>query len=450
MENPKRCIHEDLLRDLPDCLLFDIFWRLPMTDVVRTSVLSKRWRNFWTTAPFLNFDNRAMLLGDGSKLQNFVNQALSCWNGDRVLKFRFHSYHEIASSMYSDVDLWVNFAQRNGVEELHLHVLCITKRAWPGFDGKEVYRVPPCLYSYSSLKELSLQSCNLEISGNVQWNKLESLKINAYTAAPAVINQILSGTPQLKVFHLTYVDKGGILSIQSSSLKELSIDKYILWRDDLLALSDLRICTPNLETLEIKGLPYRKYFLTDVSSLTRAVLDSVPFGLGHFLQIWLSHALSQILQSIQHAENIALSDCCTEVVGALKMNCVHSAFLNVKSLELRCCFDDYKQVVGVLAMFPRLEKLIIRDKKEEGLQDDTEPLKFEANIPESFLLQLRTIEVITSFCRTFSFKYQWQQYVSLGREVLGSLFLHSTCCAVSIIGSFCSCILLVLYVYSAQ
>lgn len=313
MERPKRCNHEDLLRELPDVLIFDIFWRLPMTDVVRTSVLSKRWRNFWTTSPFLNFDNRAMLFGDDTKLQNFVNRALSCWNGSSVLKFRFHSDHEIASSMFSDVDLWVNFAQRNGVEELHLHVLCITKSAWPSFDGKEVYCVPPCLYSYSSLKELSLQSCHLEINGNVQWNNLESLKINAFRVAPDVIGQILSSTPQLKVFYLTYVDKGGKLSIQSSSLKELSIDKYIMWRDDLFVVTDLRICTPNLETLKIKGLPYRNYFLTDVSSLTRAVFGSVPFGLGHFLQVWLLKALSQILQSIQHVENVELSDCCTKV-----------------------------------------------------------------------------------------------------------------------------------------
>ncbi|XP_047964685.1 putative F-box protein At1g49610 [Salvia hispanica] len=396
MESSKRCNHGDLLRELPDVLIFDIFWRLPMTDVVRTSVLSKGWRNFWTTAPFLNFDNRAMLFDDNSKLQNFVNQALSCWNGNRVLKFRFHSHNEIASSMFSDVDWWVNFAQRNGVKELDLHVLCITKRAWPGFDGKEVYRVPPCLYSYSSLKELSLQSCNLEINGNVQWNKLECLKINAFRAAPDVIGQILSSTPQLKVFYLTYVDKGGILSIQSNSLKELSIDKYIMGPDDFFVLSDLRICTPNLESLEIKGLPYKKYFLTDVSSLTRAVLGSVPFGLGHFLQVWLSKALSQILQSIQHVENVALSVCCPKVVGGLKMNFRHSAFPNVKSLELRCCLDDCKQAVGVLAMFPQLETLVIRGKKEDGLQDDTEPLKFEANIPESFLLRLRTIEVTWS------------------------------------------------------
>ncbi|XP_047969327.1 F-box/FBD/LRR-repeat protein At1g13570-like isoform X2 [Salvia hispanica] len=368
MENLKR-LHRDILRELPDMLIFDIFWRLPMTDVVRTSLLSKGWRNFWTTSPFLNFDNRAMLFGDDSKLQNFVNRALSCWNGNRVLKFRFHSRHKLASSMFSDVDLWVNFAVRNGVEEFHLHVWCNSVTGWRGFDGKEVYRVPLCLYSCSSLKELSLQSCNLEIDGNVQWNKLESLTIKAFRVTANLINQILSATPHLKVFDLTYVDKGGNLSIQSTSLKELSIFKYFLAAADLFVVSELRICTPNLETLEISGFPYKKYLLMDVSSLTRAFLDSVPSD--HFFQFGLSNALSQILPSIQHVEYVALSDCCTKEIGAMKTKCA-------------------------LEMFPQLNRLVIEDEKGNSHQDDTESLKFEANLPESFLLRLRTVEVTWS------------------------------------------------------
>ncbi|KAL1552972.1 putative F-box protein [Salvia divinorum] len=396
MENPKRFKHQDLLRDLPDALIFDIFWRLPMTDVVRTSVLSKRWRDFWTTSPFLNFDDGAMLFGDDSKLRNFVNRALLCWNGDRVLKFRFNLHHKLSSSMFNDVDLWVNFALRNGVEELYLHVLCNSTTAKAGFDGSEVYRVGPCLYSCSSLKVITLQPCNLEFCGNLQWNQLESLKINAFRAAPNVINQILSGTPQLKVFYLTYVHKGGNLSIQSTSLKELSIDKYTLTREDVFVVSELRICTPNLEKLEIKGLPYNKYLLTDVSSLTCVVLGSVPFGFGHYFQVGLSNALSQILPSIQHAENVALLYCCTKVLGAMKTKCAHSAFPNVKSLDLRCCFNNCTQVVGILEIFPQLERLVIRNMIEDARQDDTESLKFEANLPESFLLRLRTIEVTWS------------------------------------------------------
>ncbi|KAL1552971.1 putative F-box protein [Salvia divinorum] len=410
MENPKRCHHEDLLRDLPDVLIFDIFWRLPMTDVVGTSVLSKRWRNFWTTSPFLNFDNRAMLFGDDSKLRNFVNRALLRWNGKRVLKFKFNSRHMLASSMFNDVDSWVNFAQRNGVEEILLHVLCNPSTARRDLDGKEVYCVPPCFYSCSSLKELSLKSCNLEIHGNVQWNKLESLKIYAFRTSADVVTQILSATPRLKVFYLDYVDKGENLSIQSTSLKKLCIYKYVLGQEDLSVVSELRICTPNLETLEIKGLPYKKYLLTDVSSLTLVFLGSVPLSslalvfhgsvpsdLVPYLQVWFSNALSQVFPSIQHAENVVLLDCCTKVLGAMKMKCSRSAFPNVKYLELRCGLHAYKKVVGVLEMFPRLNRLVIRDRKEDGHQDDPESVKFEASLPhESFLLRLRTIDVTWS------------------------------------------------------
>ncbi|XP_057771471.1 F-box/LRR-repeat protein At3g26922-like isoform X8 [Salvia miltiorrhiza] len=71
----------DRLSELPDSLIFHIFWSLPMTDVVRTTILSKRWKNLWTTALCLNFDNDAMNFDDDRELQNFVNRALLRWNG---------------------------------------------------------------------------------------------------------------------------------------------------------------------------------------------------------------------------------------------------------------------------------------------------------------------------------------------------------------------------------
>ena len=82
----------------------------------------------------------------------------------------------------------------------------------------------------------------------------------------------------------------------------------------------------------------------------------------------------------------------------MKMKCTRSSFRNVKSLELRCSLDDYKQVVGILEIFPQLERLVIQKMKKDTLKDDTESLKFAAILPhdQSFLLRLRTIEVTWS------------------------------------------------------
>ena len=52
---------EDLISNLPDALLAYIISPLPYTEVVRTSVLSKRWESLWKHTPNLNFDQRQML-----------------------------------------------------------------------------------------------------------------------------------------------------------------------------------------------------------------------------------------------------------------------------------------------------------------------------------------------------------------------------------------------------
>ncbi|XP_057771479.1 putative F-box protein At1g49610 isoform X2 [Salvia miltiorrhiza] len=397
----------DRLSELPDSIIFHIFWSLPMTDVVRTTILSKRWKNLWTTAPYLNFDNGAMEFGDDRKLENFINRALLRWKGVRVLKFKFKSGYEFDESMYVGIDFWVQFAKDKEVEELYLDIIL--------FD--DIYWLPQCLHSCSSLKVLSFKNCNFRVYGDVQWNQLKSLTIiDGFGVTEHVINQILYGSPRLEVLILSFVDRGENLCIRSTSLKVLSIHKSLYFPGDPCWDSELRICTPNLETLEIKGVPHKKCLLVNVSSLTHATLGF--FGLHGFdeydsdfpgmdterglftLDDFLGDMFCRILSTIQHVENVTLMFRCIKVLGAMIKRCMTSSFPNVKSLHLGFCFNDYKLLVGLLQSFPQLKKLVLEYKvgneiheKQQSLNFDAKSsLKFEAYPPESFL-QLRTVEV---------------------------------------------------------
>lgn len=44
--------------ELPEVILYKILSYLPIRDVVRTSVLSKWWKNAWDTLPYLNFNHK--------------------------------------------------------------------------------------------------------------------------------------------------------------------------------------------------------------------------------------------------------------------------------------------------------------------------------------------------------------------------------------------------------
>ncbi|KAJ3687144.1 hypothetical protein LUZ61_016308 [Rhynchospora tenuis] len=46
----------DMISSLPDCLIHAIMSFLTAQEAVQTCVLSKRWKNLWTTLPFLDFD----------------------------------------------------------------------------------------------------------------------------------------------------------------------------------------------------------------------------------------------------------------------------------------------------------------------------------------------------------------------------------------------------------
>ncbi|XP_057771451.1 F-box protein At5g03100-like [Salvia miltiorrhiza] len=401
----------DRLSELPDSLIFHIFWLLPMTDVVRTTILSKRWNNLWTTTPYLNFDIYAMEFNCARELRNFINRVLVSWNGVRVLKFKVVLYCELDSlddSFEADTDLWVHFAKHNQAEELYFHAnLSI-------YDYTIVKDwMPQCLYSCSSLKVLSITNGYFRIKGNVQWNQLKSLAISITDLGlitEDVINQILCGSPQLEVLIMSFGERGKSMSIRSTSLKELSIYKYDGgvqgYASYASTSTELRIWTPNLKTLEIKGIPFSKCLLMNVSSLTHATLryshhpnegtccDDFS-GINDFLSSnhFVGDLFGQLLPSTQHVENITLSPCCVQVLGAMIEGCMNSSSPNIKLLRFRF---NCKKVAVTIEIFPLSKKLVIKVERcgynDSIWAEHYTYHEFEENLPMSFVLQLRTVE----------------------------------------------------------
>ncbi|KAH6808724.1 hypothetical protein C2S51_026507 [Perilla frutescens var. frutescens] len=383
---------QDRLGELPDSLILKILSCLEMRDVVRTTLLSKRWNYLWTTIPCLCFSHYVSP-DNVEKIRNFINRALLLWKGTKILKFNFVLWGQVDESSFRDVNLWLRFVTEKKVEDLHLHLQ--RRHVMP-------ILLPNCLYECSSIRKLSLLDRKLHIRGDVRWDQLKSLKITCYYVSEDVINRLVSGAPQLEIFELSNLyDTNENLSIRSCSLKKLSIHKspFSKTECDPSKHAVLTIWAPNLETLILSGSPYSKCLLMDVSSLT-----DVTLYFEDVLDVVLGETLRQILPTFQHVEVVTLSSWCFKVLAVMKGESLFSPLSNVKLLRLS--YDNLikpNEIVGLLKIFPKLKMLdisvrrMVYSSKHPGnklsKQDIGEPLNSEVNTIKSLMMQLRIVEI---------------------------------------------------------
>lgn len=108
---------KDRISALPDALVYHILSFLPTTNVVRTTVLSKRWNKMWTSVTNLDFDDERDFCTKKESQQlfaNFVNRVLLFRGEEDIYRFRLAVNHPYD---LSHIDSWICTAVwRNAVE----------------------------------------------------------------------------------------------------------------------------------------------------------------------------------------------------------------------------------------------------------------------------------------------------------------------------------------------
>lgn len=292
----------DRLSDLPDALIHHIFSFLDMRIVVQTSTLAIRWRNLWTSTPYLNFnftlsDTRYHYLFEKEKrkcFMKFVNRVLICRDALNVQKFGLSSQSPL------DVDhlhTWLIGVLKRNVEELYLQ-LCVD----------QPFELPPRVFT----SEITILTLSRYGRGDIQLPdsifsapKLRSLKLeNVKLPDGNSDGELILSCPALENLSMVMCSDNHLedFTVAAIALKTFEFNS----KPDHDSLCIMNICCPNLTSISYTcyGNPYLS--LVDLPALVSAYIEIGGYNIrrkGSY-----SDRLISVLRGIQNIRSLQLGE----------------------------------------------------------------------------------------------------------------------------------------------
>ncbi|XP_062115759.1 F-box/FBD/LRR-repeat protein At1g51370-like isoform X2 [Humulus lupulus] len=336
-----KMVEEDRISELPDALILHIMSFLPTVDVVRTCLISKRWKLMWYSVPNLSFSDYTCL--SSQALRKFYNYV------DNFLEHRKRGMHFIPDSVISSLkfemdyyrrskvrrlDKWLAFAVENKVKKISL---CL----WEDYDDHDnelgFYCLPKTVVNARYLTTLELTRVEL---GSRYSFSFPSLKLLLLTFVQLedfdVVDKLLLGSPSLEKFGLIFCNllTDHQIQIHSSSLKFLNINH--------IGVVVERIEAINLESLELYSVSFDRINLSKCKAI-RNLLLACDWETEE------SSSLEHLISNLPLLEDLTLSN---EYGMSLKRVKISSQHL--KRFYLFNYYDDCEMAV-IIDSTPKLE-----------------------------------------------------------------------------------------------
>lgn len=312
----------DCISQLPDNVIHHILSLFRNTkDLVRTSVLSKRWNELWDSFSVFIFDERKFIQGIGHEdssdkemafreyvsgsLNKYLNNHLTVQVHIKKLLVHMPSF-KLDDAQF--VDYWVQFAVLKKVKELDLQV---------GITNNGKYTLHQIVFISETLTGLRLSGCTLQTSMIAMLPNLQKLYLRKVHVVENIIQNLISCCHSIEDLRF----------IQCSGLKSLCVSNHIrLGRVEIHHCNYLKmveLCAPNLHTfwfcgkksapckVSLKGCKSLKRLTLEHPQVTRDFCEKkiASFPLLEKLDLCLSDTVKKLSISNPYLQRFALKGC---------------------------------------------------------------------------------------------------------------------------------------------
>ncbi|KAG5545425.1 hypothetical protein RHGRI_017791 [Rhododendron griersonianum] len=354
----------DCLAELPEHLLHHILSYLTMKDVIRTSVLAKRWQYTWLYVLCLTFSplKKTRSSKDGANDQKkskdgaFINKSLLVHKGSKVQKLNitFKYCHTDAPL----VDSWIQFAMTRNVNQFYLDFRRCNSH-------KFKYTLHDTIFRCSLLTVLTVKSCIIKFPAKIKLRSLRTLSFEKVHFDGGAVNNLLSSCSTLEDLSFAHCHwaKNHDLVIMNSCVKTLKIRGGYFYKN-----STLEINAPFIVSFE-GGVLFSKYYVFKRMESLRSAsfVCSKPDACrkrvyNHFTNL-------ENLENLCHVKDLRMCSCYIQAIASTQnptQDCREKQVIDLISFEVTCLRLktglmewELPGIAYILSHSPNVETLII-------------------------------------------------------------------------------------------